>query len=108
MIAILAAAAALSWTMPDGRVVTETRELVPFADGVRLELGREKILSMKAKRLEVFPDFARAKKGERGFWFTPYGVYGEYDRETAGSSPGLNACRCQCSAGRIRAAPALR
>ena len=81
MTTILAAAAALSWTMPDGRVVTETRGLVPFADGVRLELGREKILSMKAKRLEVIPDFARAKRGEKGFWFTPYGVYGEYDRD---------------------------
>ena len=81
MTAILAATAALSWTMPDGRVVTETCELVPFADGVRLELGRERILSMKAKRLDVVPDFARARKGEKGFWFTPYGVYGEYDRD---------------------------
>ncbi len=80
-LAMLAAAAALNWTMPDGKVVTETRELAPFADGVRLELSREKILSMKAKRLDVIPDFARARKGERGFWFTPYGVYGEYDRD---------------------------
>ena len=85
MIAIFAATAALNWIMPDGKVVTETRELVPFADGVRLELGREKILSMKAKRLEVVPDFARAKKGERGFWFSPYGVYGEYDRDNGTS-----------------------
>ncbi len=81
MIAIFAATAALNWTMPDGKVVTETQELVPFDDGVRLEVARDRILSMKAKRLDVVPDFARAKKGEKGFWFTPYGVYGEYDRD---------------------------
>ena len=79
MFAILAAAAALNWTMPDGKVVTETKELVPLEDGVKLALSREKILSMKAKRLEIVPDFAHAKKGEGGFWFSSYGVYGEYD-----------------------------
>ena len=78
-IAIFAAAAALNWTMPDGKVVTETQELKPFEGGVRLEVGREKILSMKAHRLDIVPDFAHAKKGEPGYWFTPYGVYGEYD-----------------------------
>ena len=66
MTAILAATAALSWTMPDGRVVTETRELVPFDGGVKLELSRDKIQSMKAKQLDVIPDFARAKRGEDG------------------------------------------
>ena len=79
--AMLAAAAVLNWTMPDGRVVEETRELAPFDDGFRLELSREKILSMKASRLDIVPDFARAKKGDAGYWFTPYGVYGEYDRD---------------------------
>ena len=66
IVAIFAAAAALNWTMPDGKVVTETQELVPFDDGVKLELSREKILSMKAKRLDIIPDFAHAKKGEGG------------------------------------------
>ena len=78
---MFAVAAALNWTMPDGKVVSETQELVPFADGVRLELSRDTILSKKAKRLDIVPDFAHAKKGEDGFWFTPYGIYGEYDRE---------------------------
>ena len=77
---IFAAVAALSWTMPDGHVVTETHELVPFEGGERLKLCRDKIISMRAKRLDIVPDFACAKKGEKGFWFTPYGVYGEYDR----------------------------
>ena len=61
-VAIFAATAALNWTMPDGKVVTETQELVPFDNGVKLELSRDKILSMKAKRLDVIPDFARANK----------------------------------------------
>jgi len=81
MIVLFAVTAALNWTMPDGKVVSETNELVPFDDGVRLEVSRNRILSMKAKRLDVVPDFACAKKGEAGFWFTPYGVYGEYDRD---------------------------
>lgn len=81
MVTMIAAAAALSWTMPDGRVVEETRELAPFDGGERLVLGREEIRSRGAKRLDIVPDFARAGKGEAGYWFTPYGVYGEYDRD---------------------------
>ena len=73
--------ALLNWTLPDGTVVPETVPLAPSADGETLRVSREKILSMKAKRLDIVPDFARAKKGEAGYWFTPYGVYGEYDRE---------------------------
>ena len=72
--------AVLDWTLPDGKVVSEEHPLTPSADGVTLRVSREKILSMKAKRLEIVPDFARAKKGEAGYWFSPYGVYGEYDR----------------------------
>ena len=72
--------ALLKWTLSDGEVVSETVPLAPSADGEMLRLSRERIVSMKAKRLDIVPDFARAKKGESGFWFTPYGVYGEYDR----------------------------
>ena len=72
--------ALLNWTLPDGRVVSETQPLAPSAAGETLRVSRERILSMKAKRLDIIPDFARAKKGESGYWFTPYGVYGEYDR----------------------------
>ena len=81
MSAILAAVAALKWTMPDGRVVEESKELVPFDGGERLEVGREEILARGAKRLDIVPAFAKATKGEAGYWFTPYGVYGEYDRD---------------------------
>ena len=78
---MIAATAVLNWTMGDGRLVSETVELTPFADGERLSVSREKIRSMQANRLDVIPDFARAVKGEAGFWFSPYGVYGEFDRE---------------------------
>ena len=78
---LLAATAALKWTMPDGKVITETHKLVPFEGGVSLGVSQEKIRSMKAKRLDIVPDFATAKKGESGYWFSPYGFYGEYDRD---------------------------
>ena len=70
-IALLAAIAALDWTMPDGSVVSETQELLPFDGGVRLVVSREQLHSMKAKRLTVTPDFATAKKGEDGYWVMP-------------------------------------
>ena len=70
----------LKWSLPDGRVISETVSLAPSADGETLRLGREKIVSMKAKRLDIVPDFGAAKKGEAGYWFSPYGYYGEWDR----------------------------
>ena len=78
MIAMLAAAAALNWTMPDGRVVTETQELQPFDGGVRLVIPRDKIQSMNPSRIAVTPDFASAKKGEEGYWVMPDNTYGTY------------------------------
>ena len=77
-IALLAAIAALDWTMPDGSVVSETRELLPFDGGMRLVVSREQLHSMKAKRLTVTPDFATAKKGEDGYWVMPDNTFGTY------------------------------
>jgi len=73
--------ATLVWTFGDGRRVTETVGLVPAEDGAgeRLVLPRDRIRAKGAVRLDIVPEFARARKGERGFWFTPYGLYGEYD-----------------------------
>lgn len=78
---LLASCATLSWTMGDGKVVTETVELKATESGEKLVLAKEAIRSKGAKRLDIVPDFARATKGEAGYWFTPYGVYGEYDRD---------------------------
>ncbi len=78
---MMAISVLLNWTMPDGNVVKETVGLDSFASGhsTTLHLSKEKILSMKAVRLDIIPDFAQARKGEKGFWFSPYGMYGEYD-----------------------------
>lgn len=78
---LIAAAAILNWTMDDGRIVKETIPLAPSNGVETLTVSRDKIRSMNAKRLDVIPEFALAKKGEAGYWFTPYGEYGEYDRD---------------------------
>ena len=87
-IAMFAAAAALNWTMPDGKVVSETQELVPFEDGVRLELSRDAILSKRAKR-----DSGSRRTASMA----------STTGRTAGSLQEGTACRCLCSGGRIRA-----
>ena len=78
---LLASCATLNWTMSDGKTVSEKIEMSKTDYGEKLSLSREKIRAMGAKRLDIVPDFARARKGEAGYWFTPYGVYGEYDRD---------------------------
>lgn len=78
---LIAATAILNWTMNDGQTVKETVTLATSGDAEMLTVSREKIRSMNARRLDVIPDFALAKKGEAGYWFSPYGEYGEYDRD---------------------------
>jgi len=78
MIAMLAAVAALNWTMPDGKVVTETKELQSFDGGVRLVIPLDKIRSMNPISVDVTPDFASAKKGEDGYWVMSDNTYGTY------------------------------
>ncbi|MBQ3749625.1 MAG: hypothetical protein II863_19610, partial [Kiritimatiellae bacterium] len=75
---IFAATAVLNWTLPDGRAVTETCDLKTVDGGVRLEVSRDKILSMKAKSLDITPDFARARKGDDGFWVFSSGECGTF------------------------------
>ena len=78
IIAILAATVALDWTMPDGTVVAETREM-PEKDGVAVfALSREEIASRGATSLAVTPDFARAHKGDDGFWVFSSGECGTF------------------------------
>lgn len=81
----LALGALLNWTGYDGTVTTERVELQhstePGGDVETLVVSSAKILSMCAKRLDIIPEFACATKGEDGYWFTPYGVYGEFDRD---------------------------
>lgn len=80
---ILAMSAVLNWTHADGTITTESIQLQHSTDKNGemeiLSLSREYILSKNAVRLDIIPEFAKAKKGEKGYWFTPYGVYGEFD-----------------------------
>lgn len=64
--------------MPDGRVECETRAL-PERDGVAtFALSREEIASRGATSLAVTPDFARAHKGDDGFWVFSSGECGTF------------------------------
>ncbi len=76
-----ASSATLTWTFADGRRENETVELVATVDGASelLTLPGARIAAKGAVQLDIVPEFARAAKGEGGYWFTPYGFYGEYD-----------------------------
>ncbi len=73
-----AATIELEWKMPDGRFVRETRDL-PEKDGISVfALSRAEIVSRGAKSIALTPDFARAKKGDDGFWVFSSGEYGTF------------------------------
>ena len=72
----------LEWTFPDGRTERESVRAAVRPDGslsLRIPAGR--IAEMGAARLSATPSFGRAAKGEDGWWFSPYGHYGEWDRD---------------------------
>ncbi|MBQ6136138.1 MAG: hypothetical protein IJI73_02080 [Kiritimatiellae bacterium] len=71
--------AELVWTLEDGSKSTESVEMSEADGSYKLRLAREAIVAKGAKFLSVTPSFARAKKGDAGFWFSPYGQYGEWD-----------------------------
>ena len=68
----------LEWTLPDGRIEHESRDL-PERDGVSVfALSRDEIRSRGAVSLAVTPDFARARKGDDGFWVFSDGECGTF------------------------------
>lgn len=68
----------LAWTLKDGRSEIEKVQ-VEERDGVtRFALPQAAIRAKGAKRLAVTPDFARAKKGDDGYWIVPTGQYGTF------------------------------
>ena len=70
----------LRWRFGDGSVAREGATLERRADGtLALRLSAECIRSRNAASLAVTPSFGRADKGEAGYWFSPYGHYGEWD-----------------------------
>ena len=73
-----AATMELEWTFPDGRVERETRPLEE-KDGVSaFSLPRTEIVAKGAKELAMTPDFARARKGDDGFWVFSSGECGTF------------------------------
>ena len=68
----------LEWTMPDGRVERERRNLVENDGVATFALTREEIASRGAWSLAVTPDFARARKGDDGFWVFSSGECGTF------------------------------
>ena len=71
--------AELRWTLANGSVVTESVPLAEGDDALVLRVPAERIRRMQARRLEAFPDFGAARQGDAGYWFSPYGYYGEWD-----------------------------
>ena len=73
--------ATLSWTLPDGTQTHETLPLARRGSVLTLTLPAERIRARGATSLRITPDFGHAEKGETGYWFSPYGYYGEWDRD---------------------------
>ena len=74
--------AELLWTHPDGSQRRESAVLEPCGEGaVALRIPAERLRGSGAAALRVTPEFGHARKGEAGYWFSPYGYYGEWDRE---------------------------
>ena len=78
---VLASTAELKWFFRDGKTETESVNLVADGDVEKLSLAKATIAAKGAVKLEIVPEFAKAKRGEAGYWFSPYGLYGEFDRE---------------------------
>ena len=72
----------LLWRFDNGSSSTENEPLEQRPDGsLALRLAAERIRSRGAASLAVTPSFGRAGKGEAGYWFSPYGHYGEWDSD---------------------------
>lgn len=73
--------AELVWQKADGAAETNRVALADAGDRWVLSLSAAEIRAKGATGLCVTPDFARARKGEAGYWFSSYGRYGEFDRD---------------------------
>ena len=68
----------IRWQFKDGKPAVERRPLVE-KDGVTIfTLGRDEIIAKGATSVELTPDFARAKKGDAGFWLVSSGETGTF------------------------------
>ena len=90
---LLAFLMAIESTGTDGTRSVENVE-VPERDGVAVfRMTQAEIVARKAKRLALTPDFARARKGEDGFWVFPTGQLGTFrcdDGRAGCTSPSMS------------------
>ena len=68
----------IRWHLKDGSTEVEHREMEE-RDGVAVfALARSEIVAKKVSSVELTPDFARAKKGDSGFWVVSSGETGTF------------------------------
>lgn len=72
--------ARLDWCLGDQSHEIEEHVMAPIDGGWRLRLTKEAIKLKKAVSLTILPSIGQARQGEAGYWFSPYGYYGEWDR----------------------------
>ena len=75
---LLAFLMAIETTGTDGRKTVETVEVPEVAGVATYRMTQADIVGRKAKRIALTPDFARAKKGEDGFWVVSTGQLGTF------------------------------
>lgn len=68
----------IRWIGAKGQVEVETRKLVEKDGASSFTLTKDEILSKKVSAIELTPSFARAKKGDKGFWVMANGDYGTF------------------------------
>ena len=66
------------WNLKDGRAVTERRALSETNGVAVFTLKKDEIVFRNVKSVELTPDFARAKKGDKGFWAVSSGETGTF------------------------------
>lgn len=75
---LLAFLLTLETTTTDGKKTIETEEVAENGGVATFRLTREQILGRKAKSLALIPEFARACKGEEGYWVVSTGQLGSF------------------------------
>ena len=68
----------VEWRFADGRSEKECRALTEKGDSATFMLSRDEILRRRPSAVLITPDFARARKGDAGFWVFSDGSYGTF------------------------------
>lgn len=66
------------WNFRDGRCETERRALAETNGVAVFTLTRDEIVAKRVRSVELTPDFAHARKGDRGFWAVSSGECGTF------------------------------